>query len=175
MRKIIYCVLLLTLLASCKECGKEKEPEVSFDIEGVYGVYNANMAGQVFTAESPASYDAVCIEIQKPDTLIVRFLDLTKITDVSLQWSKVEEGKYKINTKGQNAYFYDYIIRKHAPELTLMLSYKVNKPDRKDTENYTTMTKLFNHPTLDSCADSMREELQRPSDPGPENNWGQGK
>ncbi|WP_025178823.1 hypothetical protein, partial [Leptospira kirschneri] len=156
MKKIIYCMLILGFLTSCKECGPgQKEPEVSFEVDGVYSIMDS-----VVFKDRAFDYGGICLEIQKPDIAVVRFVGLKEVKDISVKWSKVEEGKYKIDYSGKEAFFYDYRIYKNSkhPDLTYMLTFKDSKPSSSDTDHYTTMSKLFNYSTLDDCTSYKREE-----------------
>ncbi|XDD51151.1 hypothetical protein AB3N59_05080 [Leptospira sp. WS92.C1] len=172
MKKIICSLFILAFLTSCKECGPgKKAPEVSFELEGIYGVYESFVASHLAGSDLPAEYGAVCIEIQNPDVFVVRFLDLKKIKDIHMKWKKLEEGKYKISYKDQEAFFYDHRMDKDLrhPDLTFVMSLKDNKPLSSDTGNYTKMTKLFNYPTLDECTEYEKGQLDQDPDPGPDN------
>ncbi|PKA17271.1 hypothetical protein [Leptospira haakeii] len=178
MKKIIFSFLLLAFLSSCKECNSAKEEsEVSFDLEGIYVVSENALVNQLAGEGVPFKSQSVCIEIQKPDVLIIRYLDLKQETDLSMKWAKVEVGKYKISNKDKVAYFYDYSVYKNTkhPQMSFLLSLKNNKPLEKETEDYSMMTRSFRIPSLDDCTIAKREELNTPPDPGPENNWGKDK
>ncbi|UML84280.1 hypothetical protein FH587_20115 [Leptospira interrogans] len=171
MKKIIYCMLILGFLTSCKECNPgQKEPEASFEVEGVYSVHERRILDSLIKGNESLEYAGICLEIHKPDTAVVRFVGLKEVKDISMKWSKVEEGKYKIDYKDKEAFFYDYRMHKDPkhPDLTYMVSLKSAKPIDDDTNSYTTMTKYFND-TLDDCTSYKREEMSQEPDPGPDN------
>ncbi|EMO65673.1 putative lipoprotein [Leptospira kirschneri str. 200803703] len=112
MKKIIYCLLILGFLTSCKECKPgQNEPEVSLEVDGIYGVYETRILYTLAKSDISFDYKAVCIEIQKPDVFVVRFLNTEKKKDIHMKWEKAEEGKYKINYKDQTAFS---MITKHT-------------------------------------------------------------
>ncbi|WP_061248027.1 hypothetical protein [Leptospira noguchii] len=165
--KIIYCLLILGFLTSCKECKPgQKEPEVSFEMDGVYSVHES-----LVFRDRTFDYGGICLEIQKPNTAIVRFVGFKEVKDVRTKWQKVEEGKYEIDYDGKKAFFYDYIMDRDPkyPQIQYMLTFKDVKPMESETNYYTTFTKLFNYPTLDDCTSYKREEMNQDPDPGPDN------
>ncbi|WP_025182878.1 hypothetical protein [Leptospira kirschneri] len=166
MKKIIYCLLILSFLTSCKECKPgEKESEVSFEVDGVYSVRSS-----LVFKDRTFDYGGICLEIQKPDTAIVRFVGLKEVKDIRTKWQRVEDGKYEIDYDGKKAFFYDYEIWKgKGPYLIYMLTFSSTKPSPDDPDTFTGMSKLFNYPTLDDCASYKREEMSQESDPGPDN------
>lgn len=170
MKKIIYCLLILGFLISCKECKSgQKEPEVSFEMEGVYSVHEGRILKDLTKGDLSLDYGGICLEIQKPDAAVVRFVGLKEIKDISMKWSKVEEGKHKIEYHGNEAFLYDYEIWKgKGPYMILMLSLQNSKPSNDDTKQYTSVTKQFNS-ALDDCTSYTREEMSQESDPGPDN------
>ncbi|UMQ53437.1 hypothetical protein FH582_16030 [Leptospira interrogans] len=166
MKKIIYCLLILGFLTSCKECKPgQKEPEVSFEVDGVYSV----RASLVFR-DRTFDYGGICVEIQKPDTAVIRFVGLKEVKDVRTKWQRVEEGKYEIDYDGKKAFFYDYIMDRDpkSPEIKYMLTFSSTKPSSDDADIFTGMSKLFND-TLDDCTSYKREEMNQDPDPGPDN------
>ncbi|PJZ26536.1 hypothetical protein CH352_05155 [Leptospira hartskeerlii] len=179
MKKIVYGFFLLVFLNSCKDCASGKEDLViSFTEEGIYSIRPEKaIFGSLTAGEDSINYGGVCLEIQNPDVLIIRFVAPEKTKDISMRWSKLAEGKYRINYKDKVAYFYSHRIDRDPkdPDLAFMLSLKDSKPVPKDTEDYVLMTRIFNYPTLDYCAESEQRELNTPPDPGPENNWGKDK
>ncbi|EMO53996.1 hypothetical protein [Leptospira noguchii] len=170
MKKIICSLFILAFLTSCKECGSEKkEPEVSFEVDGVYSVHESRILKDLTKGDVSLDYGGICLEIRKPDVVIARFVGLKEVKDVLMKWSKVEEGKHKISYQGNSVFTYDYEIWKgKGPYMILMLSSLENKPSNDDTSNYTSITKRFNN-TLDDCTSYKREEMNQDPDPGPDN------
>ncbi|MCG6166852.1 hypothetical protein [Leptospira sanjuanensis] len=171
MKKIICSLFILAFLTSCKECKPgQKEPEVSFEVDGVYSVHDGRFLKDLTKGDVSLEYGGICLEIQRPDVAIVRFVGLKEVKDVSMKWSKVEEGKHKISYHSSSAFIYDYEVWKgKGPYMILMLSSQETKPSNDETNSYTSMTKLFNYPTLDDCTSYKREEMTQESDPGPDN------
>lgn len=172
MKKILYCVLILGFLASCKDCKPgQKAPAVSFEVDGVYSVRSS-----LVFKDRTFAYGGICLEIQKPNTAILRFVGLKDVKDVHMKWRKVEEGKYEIDYEDKKAFFYEYIMDRDpkSPEIKYMLTLNTTKPSTNDVDVFTGMSKLFND-TLEDCTSYKREEMNQDPDPGPENNWGKGQ
>lgn len=167
MKQIICSLFILAFLTSCKECGPgKKAPEVSFEVEGVYSVHTS-----LIFKEQAFDYGGICLEIQKPDTAIVRFVGLKEVKDVHTKWQRIEEGKYEIDYDGKKAFFYENRRSKPGSKsayLIYLLTFKDVKPAESETNHYTSITKLFND-TLDDCTSYKREEMNQDPDPGPDN------
>ncbi|EMK05618.1 hypothetical protein LEP1GSC176_2187 [Leptospira kirschneri str. MMD1493] len=56
-------MLILGFLTSCKECKPgQNEPEVSFEVDGVYSVHES-----LVFKDRAFDYGGICLEIQKPE------------------------------------------------------------------------------------------------------------
>ncbi|WP_016761851.1 hypothetical protein [Leptospira kirschneri] len=173
MKKVIWSIFILAFLTSCKECGPgQKESEVSFEVDGVYSIREGHILKDLTKGDVSLDYAGICLEIQKPDIAVVRFVGQKEIKDISMKWSKVEEGKYKIDYSGKEAFFYENRRSKSGSKsayLIYMLTFKEVKPMESETSQYVGMSKLFNYPTLDDCTSYKREEMNQEPDPGPDN------